>query len=642
MPTAPASAAPNALERIQKAIKEWPTQPGVYLMRDQANRILYVGKAKNLRNRIKSYFLNPDQVTGKTRVLVRKVSEVEFQVTSNELEALLLECNLIKKHRPRYNIRLKDDKNFPYVVLDFTHPFPQFRITRKVIASPRLKYFGPFSASVLEIGRFLAKTFQVRDCSDAKFKNRSRPCLNYEIGTCTAPCVGYVNEEDYAKQIREASLFLKGKKQELLRDLKQEMEDASEKMQYERAKTIRDKIFAVEKITEKQNAVLADSHKDIDVVGCFASGNDIQWLILFVRAGVLSGRRALKIASPLESIEEATKSFLEQFYTSNLIPDEIWLMSDFPDRDNLAGLLSQQADKPVSIQAKRSEKPMRLLGMAYENAKLIYQESQKRQATSGSAALAEALGLPEIPHTIEGIDVSNFQGQLPAVALVHFADDRPLKSQYRTYHPRTVEGQDDFAMIYETVLRRYGNPETILPDLLMIDGGKGQLASAVKALKELKIELPVCSLAKARTESGFTLKTVDRGEERIFLPDRKNPILLKEGHPALRLLQQVRDEAHRFSVKMHRARRKKFTLEESPLTDLKGVGSKTKALLLQAFGGVDRVRQATIEQLVEAGVPKARAEAVYRQLHQSEVAAGAAEAEVESPIEDPRASRGEE
>jgi excinuclease ABC subunit C len=605
----------EVIQRIQQEIKEWPTQPGVYVMRDPAKRILYVGKAKNLRSRIKSYFLRPEDLAGKTRVLVRKVAEIEFTVTGTELEALLLECNLIKKHRPRYNIRLKDDKSYPYAVLDFSHPFPQLRITRKVIPDPKLKYFGPFSAGVIEIGRFLLKTFQIRDCSDEMFKSRERPCLNYEIGTCTAPCVGYVTQEAYGKQIQDSILFLKGKKQELIRSLKAEMEDASEKLQYERAKTIRDKIAAVEKLTEKQGAVLTEKQRDVDILGCYPSGNDVQWVILFIRAGFMSGRRAIKITVPMDTVEESTRSFLEQFYATNLVPDEIWLMSDFPEREDLARLLTEKAQKPVKVAAKRGEQAIRLLNMAHENAKLIYQDSQKRQGASSAAELQRVLSLAEPPHTIEGIDVSNFQGQQPAVALVHFADERPLKSQYRTYHPRTVEGQDDFAMIYETVHRRYSNPENALPDLLLIDGGKGQLASAVKALKELNLELPVCSLAKARTESNFTRKEVDRSEERIFIPNQKNPIVLREGHPALRLLQQVRDEAHRFSVKMHRARRKKFTLVESPLTDIRGIGPKTKAMLLQIFATLEAIRAASVEDLVTAGIPKSRAEKVYRALH---------------------------
>ena len=237
-------------------IKTWPNQPGVYMMKDVTGRILYIGKAKNLRNRIRSYFQSSEKLSPKTRSLVKRISLLEFTVTHTELEALLLECNLIKKHRPRYNIRLKDDKNYPYVVLDFTHPFPQFLVTRKITASPELRYFGPFSGGIREISRFLLKTFQIRDCSDSKFKNRTRPCLNFEIGTCTAPCVDYVTQTEYAKQVQEAILFLKGKKQALVDGLKKQMQDASEKWEYEKAKNIRDKITAINRITEKQNAVL--------------------------------------------------------------------------------------------------------------------------------------------------------------------------------------------------------------------------------------------------------------------------------------------------------------------------------------------------------------------------------------------------
>ena len=606
----PAATRDDILQRI----KEWPDQPGVYLMRDAANRILYVGKAKNLRNRIRSYFQAPEGLTPKTRLLMKRVADLEFTVTNTELEALLLECNLIKKHRPRYNIRLKDDKNYPYVVLDFTQPFPQFRITRRVVISPHLKYFGPFSGGVREISRFLLKTFRIRDCSDSKFKNRTRPCLNYEIGTCTAPCVGLVNQEDYSRQIREASLFLQGRKQQLMQDLRKEMLEASSKMEYEKAKISRDKIQAVEMITAKQNAVLTQRHQDIDVIGCFPGDNELQWVVLFVRAGFLTGRRAEKTQLILDSVEDTTRSFIEQFYTISLIPDEIWIASDFAGRETIESFLSERAGKKVRLQVKRSETPMRLLGMAYENAKLIYQEAQKRGGGSASQELQKILGLAECPHSIEGIDVSNFQGQLPAVALVHFAAERPLKARYRLFYPKTVEGQNDFAMIYETVLRRFSKPENPPPDLLLIDGGKGQLASAVRALEELKIDVPVLALAKARTQSAFTRKEVEHSEERIFVPNRKNPIVLKEGHPALRLLQQVRDEAHRFSVKSHRVRRKNRAFQESSLTDIAGVGPKTRARLLQRFGSLAGIREASVQDLMDTGLSEVRAMKLRSQL----------------------------
>ncbi len=584
------------LAGIQERIREWPTKPGVYLMRDTQNRILYVGKAKSLRARIKSYFLRPDALEGRTRALIKRVADVEFQVTSTELEALLLECNLIKKHRPRYNIRLKDDKNFPYVALDFSHPFPVFRITRKVSSHGNTKYFGPFSVGVNDIGRFLLKTFQLRDCSEAKFKNRKRPCLNYEIGTCTAPCVGYVTEEQYAAQVREAILFLGGKKQELLRTLKAEMEDAAEKLQFERAKTIRDKINSIRKLTEKQNAVLSDRGKDVDVVGTYTQMDQMQWVILFIRAGILTGRKAVKITVPLGNFDEARRTFLEQFYLDAILPNEIWMMDDFPDRSTLETLFTEKAGRNVKVAVKRGETPMRLLGMAAENARLVYEENKNKTATSASAELASVLSLSEPPHTIEGIDVSNFQGKLPSVALVHFADERPLKTQYRTYHPKTVEGQDDFAMIHEIVMRRYSNPDNARPDLLLIDGGKGQLGAAMRALSDLQIEIPLVALAKGRTESGFTRKEIQKTEERLFVPGRMNPIVLREGNPALALLQRVRDEAHRFSVKMHRVRRKNEALKSGDLLDIKGVGEKTRIKLLKKYGSVEAAKAALLRE----------------------------------------------
>lgn len=604
----------KSVKMLERA-KEMPSQPGVYLMKDSYGRIIYVGKAKSLRNRVRSYFQKKDALAPRTQLLVAKICDIEFTVTHNELEALLLECNLIKKHRPRYNVRLKDDKSYPYVVLDFTHPFPQFRISRKVIPLPNLRYFGPFSAGVNEIGRFLLKTFQIRDCSDAKFKNRTRPCLNYEIGTCTAPCVAYVSEKDYSAQVHEAVLFLKGKKQALLKKLKDEMNDCSEKQEYERAKSIRDKIYAVQKITEKQGAVLTDNFKDIDIVGCYESEGDVQWVILFVRSGLLTGRRAQRMSLGFDTLEDATRTFLEQFYTVSLIPDEVWVDGDFEDRSALEEFLTERAGKEVHIRVRRSEKGMRLLGMAYENAKLLFHEDGQKLTASASERLRKELDLKDIPHSIEGIDVANLQGEKPVASLVHFADERPLKARYRLFYPRSVEGQDDFKMIYETCLRRFSKSDNPPPDLLMIDGGKGQLQAAMKALEELELTIPVCSLAKARTTSGFTRKEVERSEERIFVPFRKNPIVLRENDPALRLLQRVRDEAHRFANESHRRRRKKGAFEESEILDIPGVGEKSRVRLLTTLGSLEAIRTADLETLKSAGLTGPQAEKVFAAFH---------------------------
>ena len=583
-------------------------------MRDDARRIVYVGKAKNLRNRIRSYFRSAGGLSLKNRILTKRVSDIEFTVTQTELEALLLECNLIKKHRPRYNIRLKDDKNYPYVVLDFNHPFPQFRISRKVVPSPKLRYFGPFSGGVNDISRFLLKTFQIRDCSDSKFKNRTRPCLNYEIGICTAPCVDLVAEESYAEQIQQAILFLKGRKRELLKSLGSQMKTASQEMKYENARILRDKIHSIKRMTAKQSAVLSERQTDVDVIGSFEGEESYQWVVVFVRAGFLMGRRGEKGPRSVDTLEDATRSFLQQFYSVSLLPDEIWVSKDFSDRTQLEKLFSEQAQKPVQIRIRRSGKPKQLLKMAYDNAKLIYEENKKKTGVSASKLLQEVLGLSESPNSIEGIDVSNLQGTTPAVALVHFSDERPLKSRYRLYYPRTVEGQNDFAMIYETVMRRFSNTDLPPPDLLLIDGGKGQLGAALKALGDLKIEIPILALAKARTESAFTRKEVERSEDRIFIPNRKNPILLKPGNPALALVQRVRDEAHRFSVKSLHVRRKKVALGDSPLLEIPGVGKKTHLKLLQEFGSLEALKTLSAEDLTRRGYSRPVSERVVQHM----------------------------
>jgi excinuclease ABC subunit C len=391
------------------------------------------------------------------------------------------------------------------------------------------------------------------------------------------------------------------------------MREASQKTEYEKARLVRDKIQAIERITEKQDAVLLGINQDIDVIGYHTHGNEMQWVVLFVRAGFLIGRRAERIALPYDP-EETMRSFLEQFYMVSLIPDEVWVPEEFADREILQEMLSEKAGKRVRVIVKRGEKAMRLLGMAQENAKLIYEEHAKRVPLSGAVELQKVLGLPDAPQAIEGIDVSNFQGLAPAIALVHFADERPLKSRYRLYYPKTVEGQNDFAMIYETVLRRVQSEDNPPPDLFVIDGGKGQLASAVKALQEMKSDIPVCALAKSRTQSAFTRKEIEKSEERIFIPNRKNPILLKEGNPALRLLQQVRDEAHRFSVKMHRARRDKWSREGSPLRAVSGIGEKSKEKLLRHFGRLEEILKASEADLVAAGMTRTQARKIRESL----------------------------
>ncbi len=425
--------------------------------------------------------------------------------------------------------------------------------------------------------------------------------------------MGYVTQQAYGKQVQEAILFLKGKKKELLATLKKQMDAYSLKMEYERARNIRDKIFSVKKITEKQNVVLSNNQKDIDVVGYFSNGNEIQWVVLYVRAGLLTGRRTHRLKLSAESPETVIQTFLEQTYIHALIPDEIWIPTDFVERHSLEKLLSQRSQRDVKILVRRSENSLRLLGMAYENAKLIFEENKIE--TDPAIELQKTLGLKGPPIHIEGIDVSNLQIEAPVVSLVHFEQGRPDKSRYRLFYPKLVQSQNDFAMIYEGVLRRFKDMDNPAPDLLLIDGGKGQLQAAARALQEHSLNIPICALAKARTQHGFTRKELQKVQERIFLPNRKNPVLLNSGHPALCLLQQIRDEAHRFAIKGHRRRRSKSRLAESTLTQMRGIGQRTRQKLLKYFGGMDQISNASIDELKGAGITQSQAEAVYDLFH---------------------------
>ncbi|AEH44465.1 excinuclease ABC, C subunit [Thermodesulfatator indicus DSM 15286] len=571
--------------------KKAPTAPGVYLFKTSKGEVLYVGKAKNLRKRLQSY-LRPDQPY-KTRVLLAKAEKLETIVTRSEKEALVLEANLIKKHRPRYNVILRDDKAYPLLRLSLKDEFPRLSVVRRRRKDKAL-YFGPYpsAGAVRQTLKFLSRFFPLRRCSNAEFRRRERPCLYHQIGRCSAPCVGLITPEEYKKIVDGAVAFLKGKAKELLKSLYQEMEEAAENLEFEKAAALRDRIFAIERTLEAQ-AVNLPREEDLDVFALASQGDKVSGAVLFVRSGALLGKKTFNLSRVSNENDELYSSLVQQFYDEGkYIPHEILLPCEPSDRELLEEWLSEIAEHKVVIKVPKRGAKKELLDMARQNAKeaLAARLAGERPYEELAEKLAIILRFKKIPLRVEGVDISNIQGQLPVGVVVSFWEGQEDKSRYRRYHIKSIEGPDDYAMIYETVLRHLNRrlSENDLPDLILIDGGKGQLQAALAAAEEMGLlkEIDFCALAKERDKEG----------EKIYLPNRKNPLKLARHTEVLRFLQRVRDEAHRFALSSHQKRRKKATFE-SLLDQIPGVGPKRKKRLLKHFGSIEKIKSANIEEI---------------------------------------------
>ncbi|WP_457755697.1 excinuclease ABC subunit UvrC [Thermodesulfatator indicus] len=571
--------------------KKAPTAPGVYLFKTSKGEVLYVGKAKNLRKRLQSY-LRPDQPY-KTRVLLAKAEKLETIVTRSEKEALVLEANLIKKHRPRYNVILRDDKAYPLLRLSLKDEFPRLSVVRRRRKDKAL-YFGPYpsAGAVRQTLKFLSRFFPLRRCSNAEFRRRERPCLYHQIGRCSAPCVGLITPEEYKKIVDGAVAFLKGKAKELLKSLYQEMEEAAENLEFEKAAALRDRIFAIERTLEAQ-AVNLPREEDLDVFALASQGDKVSGAVLFVRSGALLGKKTFNLSRVSNENDELYSSLVQQFYDEGkYIPHEILLPCEPSDRELLEEWLSEIAEHKVVIKVPKRGAKKELLDMARQNAKeaLAARLAGERPYEELAEKLAIILRFKKIPLRVEGVDISNIQGQLPVGVVVSFWEGQEDKSRYRRYHIKSIEGPDDYAMIYETVLRHLNRrlSENDLPDLILIDGGKGQLQAALAAAEEMGLlkEIDFCALAKERDKEG----------EKIYLPNRKNPLKLARHTEVLRFLQRVRDEAHRFALSSHQKRRKKVTFE-SLLDQIPGVGPKRKKRLLKHFGSIEKIKSANIEEI---------------------------------------------
>jgi excinuclease ABC subunit C len=593
---------------IEEKLESLPPSPGVYLMKGKEG-IIYIGKAKNLRSRVRSYFLGKGDTRYAVRYLARKVEDLDYIVTGNEKEALILEDTLLKKHRPRYNIRLKDDKTYVSIKITTNEKFPRIIVTRR-IRKDGARYFGPYASarSVRDTVKFLRRIFPLCVCTPHEFRNRVRPCLDYQLGICSAPAVGLIKEGDYRELVEGAVMFLEGRNRQLIKRLKNRMKEASKAQDYEKAAKIRDQIASIEATLEEQK-VVSPLVKDQDVFSMAKEDKSIVIQALFIRGGRLTGARDFPFHHVGLPDGEVFSSFVSQFYRGEkYIPDEVLLSVPVEDAPVITEWLTDKRGKKVAIQSPRRGHKLKLVRMAEANAREAL--TKKKGAVSGMdkviGELQTRLHLKGPPKLIEAFDISNIGGKQAVGAMVTFAEGRPDKTRYRLYRIRTAEGPDDYAMMYEVLLRRYGKPGAPPPpDLVLVDGGKGQLNIALRVMEELKIKgLLIAALAKEKAEAGVALKG-----ERVYLPKVKDPIWLKEGSGADLLLRRIRDEVHRFAVRYHRKLRGKTIA--SALDRIPGIGDKRKSMLFKRFGDIKGIAKADIEELTKIpGITKKLAHAI--------------------------------
>jgi excinuclease ABC subunit C len=593
---------------LKERVREFPSTSGVYVMRNNADKVIYVGKAKVLRDRVRSYFQDANNISVKTVHLVAQIESIEYIVTPSEVEAFLLEASLIKKWRPKYNIRLKDDKSYPYIRVSVTDAFPRFYLYRKVKPDGAV-YFGPYTSglAVRETIRFLNQTFQIRDCTDPFMKSRKRPCLTYQIGRCTAPCVGLIKEDEYKLDVKQALDFLKGRNKKLLTDLNKKMKEASKDERYESAAKLRDSIKSIEGVLEKQIVVSQKDEIDQDVIACFGDERGTLVEILHIRSGRVIGNRfhflpKMNFNDPSEDPKEWLTSFINQYYDDNIVPDEFILPFDLTDdiyKLLRAVFFEKQKKKPNFVHALDHEQK-KLMEMAAKNASHHFQDHVNRQ--TNMAKLLEEIQAKlhsRVPiQRMECFDISHFQGKETVASMVVFEDGVPKREDYRKFRIRHNEGNNDFLSMKEVLTRRFKHTEYDDPQLVLIDGGKGQLNMVVEALKEIgRTDIFVASIAKSRAEGEFKDADVTHSDERFFLPGRSNPVLFHRNSDALKILVSLRDEAHRFAITYHRQLRDD-KLFESKLDEVPGLGEKRKIALLKYFGSVDAILAAQDSEIL--------------------------------------------
>jgi excinuclease ABC subunit C len=592
-------------------LSEFPRSPGVYLMRDSGGQVIYVGKAKDLRARLSSYFRGKGDQRPLVRYLLKDLDKVEVMVTGTEKEALILENNLIKKHRPRYNVRFRDDKDYLHIRLDTTHAFPRLSVARRPPKDGAL-YFGPYASAhaARETVRLLQRHMGLRTCKDSQLKQAKRTCLNQQMGRCAGVCRGAISQQEYSLRVQEAVMFLQGRSRELIKELRARMRQASQELRFEEAARLRDQIRELERTIEAQR-VDKPLGGDQDVVGLHRVGMEGSVALLRIRAGKVWERLGFTIPpTPLED-GEVLASFLQQFYGAGRVPPPRILVP-VPLGENLSILeswLSELAGSRIRIWKPSRGEGRGLVEMAQENARLAPRAAQAWESIAQE--LAGRLGLRRPPRIIEAFDISNLGGEDAVGSAVRFVEGVAEPSWYRSYGVKAASGSDDYAMMYEVIRRHLlrKREEGALPDLIMVDGGKGQLGVAVAVMEDLGIkELDVIALAKARPGENAV-------GDRVFVPGRREPIPVGQGGGALRVLQRLRDEAHRFAIGRHRKRRGLRRLR-SPLEGIPGVGPVRVKALLRHLGSLRRVEQASIQELSSVpGIPKGLAARIHSALH---------------------------
>ncbi len=594
-----------------------PTEPGCYIMEDGKGKPIYVGKAKSLRARIRSY-INASDSRYSVKFLMRRVSRIQFLVTGNEKEALLLENSLIKQHRPRYNVQLKDDKTYISLRVDTRQDFPRITVVRRY-RKDGARYFGPYhsASSVRHTLRQLQHLFPLRTCSDSVMKNRTRPCLYYQMKQCVAPCVDYVSRDEYHELLNQVLLILEGKSDTLEQQLLGEINACAENLEFEKAATLRDRLFDLRRTLERQRTVAVPGAEDRDVFGIYHEGSFAAIQILFYRGGKMLGGRNVFFKRQEMPLDDLLSSFVLQYYSeAPSIPAEVLVPLEFESADVLGELLSEQRGSKVQVHWPQRGEKTALVELANRNAEQRFHEKQLSEAADKDtlSTMKEALKLPTLPKRIECFDISTIQGTATVASMVVFTDGQPDKARYRRFSMKTVDGQDDFASMREVLLRRYTRAidEDDLPDFVLIDGGKGQLGMATAVFKDLGIEdLPHAGIAKSRTQ-----EEGDRSPERFFLPGRMNPIVLPQNGPVVQLAARIRNEAHRFAITYHRKKRGKAALKNT-LVDIPGVGPRRAQTLLTKLGSVTRVREATPEEIAALpGFSDELAQTIHAFLHQ--------------------------
>ena len=598
-----------ATKDFSQRLRATPTKPGVYIMRDKSGDVLYVGKAANLRNRLRSYFAAQASLSSKIHNMVAKVEDFDFIVTESDQEAVILECNLIKRHKPNYNARLKDDKSYPFIKIDLSEDFPLVYITRSV-TDDGARYFGPFASagSVRRTLALLKKLFPYRSCTKTITGTDPRPCLDYYIHRCVGPCIGAVDKGRYQEIIDQVILFLEGKTGKVVKSIASRMNQAAEALEFERAVVLRDQLRAIEKVHEGQK-VLHLTSENVDVIAVAPWLGEAWVEVFFIRQGKLIGRDHF-IMSGTQDDEpgKILAAFIQQFYSENpYVPPRILVQHPLEDAEAIEGWLRQKRQGRVTVSVPQRGERRKLVQMVAENAGQGLEQLKVRQSEGGDmhsamSELEEALSLPRLPRRIECYDISNIQGSNPVGSMVVFEDGKPKSSHYRRFKVKTVEGIDDYSMMREVLTRRFkrlakssdaGAPSSddgawyTVPDLVLIDGGRGHLSTALQVFLEQGIDhIPLASLAKENEE--------------LFTPQVSEPIILPRGSDGLFLVQRARDEAHRFAITFHRQRRNRRTIA-SAMDGVQGIGPKRRRMLLRRFGSVRGVKEASLEEI--AAVP---------------------------------------